>query len=225
MDYRSQLQQRVVGSSLVPVNLNSLIPPQWQKYADVPVLDHISKNLSGDFLPNTDAIFKAFRLPPDQVKVLILGQDPYPNAKDVMGLAFSVGQNQRLPASLKNIFIELEDDLGIKRSDGDLSDWLDQGVMLLNMSLTVMPGVPASHSKIGWQRFTEPIVKSLADHGVIALLWGNQAQEMNKYFENGDSFTAPHPSPLSAYRGFFGSKPFSKVNLRLIEKGITPIKW
>ena len=225
MEYRSRSQQRMVGSSLVPVNLYSLIPPPWQKLADISVLDHISKNLSDEFLPNIDAIFKAFRLPPDQVKVLILGQDPYPNAKDAMGLAFSVGQNQRLPASLKNIFIELEDDLSIKRGDGDLSDWLDQGVMLLNMSLTVMPGVPASHSKIGWQRFTEPIVQSLANNGVIALLWGNQAQQMNKYFENGDSFTAPHPSPLSAYRGFFGSKPFSKVNDRLNEKGITPIKW
>ena len=138
------------------------------KYADVSVLDHISKNLSGDFLTDTDAIFKAFRLPLEQVKVLILGQDPYPNAKDATGLAFSVGQNQRLPASLKNIFIELEDDLDIKRSDGDLSDWLDEGVMLLNMSLTVIPGVPASHSKIGWQKFTEPIVKSLADHGAVS---------------------------------------------------------
>ena len=225
MEYRSRFQQRVAGSSLVPVNLFSLIPPQWQKFADISVLDHISKNLSDEFLPNTDAIFKAFKLPPDKVKVLILGQDPYPNVKDAMGLAFSVGQNQQLPASLKNIFIELQDDLNIKRSNGDLSDWLDQGVMLLNMSLTVMPGVPASHSKIGWQKFTQPIVESLADKGVIGILWGNQAQEMSKYFKNGDSFTAPHPSPLSAYRGFFGSKPFSKVNDRLIEKGITPIKW
>ena len=209
----------------MPVNLNSLIPPQWQKYADVSVLDDISKNLPGDFLPNTDAIFKAFRLPPDQVKVLILGQDPYPNAKDAMGLAFSVGQNQRLPASLKNIFIELEDDLGIKRSDGDLSDWLDQGVMLLNMSLTVMPGVPASHSKIGWHELTEVIIKNVAQSGAIGVLWGNDAQTLAKYFSKDDLFTAPHPSPLSVYRGFYGSKPFSKVNNRLVEKGLTPIKW
>ena len=198
------------------IDLNFKQDNNFTLRVDEEIINRVFVNLLSNALKFTPLV---------QVKIVILGQDPYPNAKDAMGLAFSVGQNQRLPASLKNIFIELEDDLGIKRSDGDLSDWLDQGVMLLNMSLTVMPGVPASHSKIGWQRFTEPIVKSLADHGVIALLWGNQAQEMNKYFENGDSFTAPHPSPLSAYRGFFGSKPFSKVNLRLIEKGITPIKW
>lgn len=225
MEYQSRCQQKVVGFLLVPVNLSSLIPPQWQKFADISVLDHISKNLSVGFLPTTDAIFKAFKLPPDQVKVLILGQDPYPNARDAMGLAFSVGQNQRLPASLKNIFIELQDDLNIKRSDGDLSDWLDQGVMLLNMSLTVMPGVPASHSKIGWQKFTQPVVEYLANKGVIGILWGNQAQEMGKYFKIGNSFSAPHPSPLSVYRGFFGSKPFSKVNDRLNEKGVAPIQW
>lgn len=209
----------------MPVDLYSLIPPSWQKLADISSLVKISEKLTEDYLPRQELIFKAFELAPEQVKVLILGQDPYPNAKHAVGLAFSTGDVRLLPASLKNIFKELENDLNIKRSTGDLSDWSNQGVMLLNMSLSVVPGDPGAHSKIGWQKFTQPVVEYLASRGVVGLLWGNTAQEMSKYFKQGDLFTAPHPSPLSAYRGFFGSKPFSKINNRLIEKGLTPIKW
>jgi uracil-DNA glycosylase len=143
-----------------------------------------------------------------------------------MGLAFSVRESvSTLPASLKNIFTELESDLGIKPNNGDLSRWASQGVLLLNRALTVKPGEPASHSKIGWYELTETIISNVAKSGAIGVLWGNDAQTLAKYFSKDDLFTAPHPSPLSVYRGFYGSKPFSKVNNRLVEKGLTPIKW
>ena len=143
-----------------------------------------------------------------------------------MGLAFSVPADvEPLPASLKNIFKELKSDLAIVRSNGDLSDWSDQGVLLLNMSLTVLPNESGSHSKVGWQEITEKIIKDIAKRGALAVLWGREAQLMSAHFAPEDLFTAPHPSPLSVYRGFYESKPFSKVNKRLAEKGLTPIKW
>jgi uracil-DNA glycosylase len=143
-----------------------------------------------------------------------------------MGLAFSVRESvSTLPASLKNIFTELESDLGIKPSNGDLSRWASEGVLLLNRALTVKPGEPASHSKIGWHELTEAIISNVAKSGAIGVLWGNDAQTLAKYFSKDNLFTAPHPSPLSVYRGFYGSKPFSKVNNRLVKKGLAPIKW
>jgi uracil-DNA glycosylase len=143
-----------------------------------------------------------------------------------MGLAFSVNSSIKpLPASLNNIFKELDSDLGIKRNNGDLSDWSSQGVLLLNRSLTVIPNLSDSHSDIGWHKFTEEVIRVVAARGAIGVLWGKQAQDLGKLFNQLDQFSSPHPSPLSAYRGFFGSKPFSKVNNRLLEKGLTPIKW
>jgi len=143
-----------------------------------------------------------------------------------MGLAFSVPESTAtLPASLKNIFLELKSDLGVDRKSGDLSDWAAQGVFLLNTCLTVLPSDPLAHTKIGWQRFTESIIAYLSKREVIGILWGKHAQKMNHYFAQEDLFTSVHPSPLSAYRGFFGSKPFSGSNERLLEKGLTPIKW
>jgi uracil-DNA glycosylase len=130
-----------------------------------------------------------------------------------------------LPASLKNIFLELKSDLGVDRRSGDLSDWAAQGVFLLNTCLTVLPNDPLAHTKIGWQRFAESIIAYLSKREVIGILWGKHAQKMNHYFAQEDLFTSVHPSPLSAYRGFFGSKPFSGSNERLLEKGLTPIKW
>ncbi|NDF44008.1 MAG: uracil-DNA glycosylase, partial [Actinobacteria bacterium] len=129
------------------------------------------------------------------------------------------------PASLKNIYKELEADLGVVRENGDLSSWIDQGVLLLNMSLTVLPNQTGSHSKIGWQDITEQIIRYVAERGALAVLWGREAQLMSKYFDKQDQFIAPHPSPLSVYRGFYGSKSFSNVNRRLVEKGLAPIKW
>ena len=211
---------------LVPSNLTSLVPPAWREIVDLEDVAQIGANLGQNFLPSSKLIFKSLEVDPDDVKVVIVGQDPYPNSEHAMGLAFSVpAEVGVLPASLKNIYKELEADLGIIRENGDLSAWLEQGVLLLNMSLTVLPNESGSHSKIGWQVITQQIISDVAKRGAVAVLWGREAQLMSKYFAIEDQFIAPHPSPLSVYRGFYGSKPFSKVNRRLIEKGLTPIKW
>ena len=226
MDCQSQLPQRVAGSSLVPADLLSYLPKQWHQIVDLKLLIEISAKLSGEYIPAAIDVFAALKLSPSDVKVVIVGQDPYPNPQHAMGLAFSVRESvSTLPASLRNIFTELESDLGIKPNNGDLSRWVSQGVLLLNRALTVKPGEPASHSKIGWHELTEVIISNVAKSGAIGVLWGNDAQTLAKYFSKDDLFTAPHPSPLSVYRGFYGSKPFSKVNNRLVEKGLTPIKW
>ena len=210
----------------MPVNLVALLPKPWHDLIDLKPLEDISKKLTDDFIPSEDSIFRCFELEPSEVKVVILGQDPYPNPTHAMGLAFSVNSSIRpLPASLNNIFKELDSDLSIKRTNGDLSDWASQGVLLLNRSLTVIPKLSDSHSDIGWDKFTEEIIRVVAARGAIGVLWGKQAQDLGKLFNQLDQFSSPHPSPLSAYRGFFGSKPFSKVNNRLLEKGLTPIKW
>ena len=211
---------------LVPSNLTSLVPPAWREIVDLESVAQIGANLGPNFLPSYKLIFKSLEVDPDDVKVVIVGQDPYPNSQHAMGLAFSVpAEVGVLPASLKNIYKELEADLGIIRENGDLSAWLEQGVLLLNMSLTVLPNESGSHSKIGWQVITQQIISDVAKRGAVAVLWGREAQLMSKYFAIEDQFIAPHPSPLSVYRGFYGSKPFSKVNSRLVEKGLTPIKW
>jgi uracil-DNA glycosylase len=216
----------VVGFLPVPVDLISLLPKPWHDFVDLNLLEQISRNLVSSFIPEQQSIFRALQIPPDQVKVVIVGQDPYPNAKHAMGLAFSIPAGVApLPKSLKNIFTELNDDLVIERSNGDLSDWANQGVLLLNRSLTVEPGKSDSHSNLGWQDFTEKIIQAAASNGALAILWGNEAQKVNNLFADEDVFKSAHPSPLSAYRGFFGSKPFSKVNNRLREKGLIPIKW
>jgi len=210
----------------VPVDLISLLPKPWHDFVDLNLLEQISKNLVSSFIPEQQSIFRALQIPPDQVKVVIVGQDPYPNAKHAMGLAFSIPAGVApFPKSLKNIFTELNDDLVIERSNGDLSDWANQGVLLLNRSLTVEPGKSDSHSNLGWQDFTEKIIQAAASNGALAILWGNEAQKVSNLFADEDVFKSAHPSPLSAYRGFFGSKPFSKVNNRLKEKGLIPIKW
>ena len=211
---------------LVPSNLTSLVPPAWREIVDLENVAQIGANLGPNFLPSSKLIFKSLEVDPDDVKVVIVGQDPYPNSQHAMGLAFSVpAEVGVLPASLKNIYKELEADLGIIRENGDLSAWLEQGVLLLNMSLTVLPNETGSHSKIGWQVITQQIISDVAKRGAVAVLWGREAQLMSKYFAIEDQFIAPHPSPLSVYRGFYGSKPFSKVNSRLVEKGLMPIKW
>jgi uracil-DNA glycosylase len=210
----------------VPVDLIRLLPKSWHEFVDLDLLAQISKNLTSSFIPEQQSIFRALQISPDKVTVVIVGQDPYPNAKHAMGLAFSTPTGVApLPKSLKNIFTELDNDLAIDRSNGDLSDWASQGVLLLNRSLTVEPGKSDSHSNLGWQDFTEKIIQAAANNGALAILWGNEAQKVSNLFAATDVFKSAHPSPLSAYRGFFGSKPFSKVNKRLIEKGLTPIKW
>ena len=223
---RSRCKAKVAAFLLVQIDLNSLLPEQWQNLIDTSVLDQISQKLAGEFIPSSSDIFKAFECDPKLIKIIILGQDPYPNPAHTTGLAFSVPETTNtLPASLKNIFLELKSDLGVDRKSGDLSDWAAQGVFLLNTCLTVLPNDPLAHTKIGWQQFTESIIAHLSKREVIGILWGNHAQRMNHYFAKEDLLTSVHPSPLSAYRGFFGSKPFSKSNKRLVEKGLTPIKW
>ena len=208
------------------IDLATLIPTAWREILDLDGLPLISNKIGSNFLPKPNLIFKALDCAPEDVKVVIVGQDPYPNYKHSMGLAFSVpAEIKVLPASLKNIYKELEADLGIVRENGDLSSWIDQGVLLLNMSLTVLPNETGSHSKIGWQDITDQIIRHAANRGAVAVLWGREAQLVSKYFDKQDQFIAPHPSPLSVYRGFYGSKPFSNVNRRLVEKGLAPIKW
>lgn len=210
----------------MPVDLVRLLPKPWHEFVDLNLLVQISKNLTNSFIPEEQCIFRALQIPPNQVKVVIVGQDPYPNPKYAMGLAFSIPAGVApLPKSLKNIFTEINDDLVIERSNGDLSDWANQGVLLLNRSLTVESGKSDSHSNLGWQDFTEKIIQAAASNGALAILWGNEAQKVSNLFADEDVFKSAHPSPLSAYRGFFGSKPFSKVNNRLKEKGLIPIKW
>jgi uracil-DNA glycosylase len=210
----------------VPVDLTNLLPQPWQQFVDKEQLRQIADYLKTGFIPNEENIFRALEIPPHEVKVVIVGQDPYPNPRYAMGLAFSIPAGVTpLPQSLKNIFAEIKNDLDIDRTNGDLSDWANQGVLLLNRSLTVETGKSNSHSEIGWQGVTEKIIQAVANLGAVAILWGNDAQKMSHLFSDSDVFKSAHPSPLSAYRGFFGSKPFSKVNRRLEEKGLTPIKW
>lgn len=183
--------------------------------------------------PPREQLFAAFSMtPPEQVRVVILGQDPYHGAGQAHGLAFSVSPGVKPPPSLVNIYKELQSDLGIPpRSDGCLTDWAAQGVFLLNTVLTVEAGKANSHSKLGWQAFTDAVVASIAalPQPVAFLLWGAQAQK--KAAQAAQSpyprlvLTAPHPSPLSAYRGFFGSRPFSKINFFLESHGEAAIRW
>jgi uracil-DNA glycosylase len=216
----------MVGILLVPVNLQQYLPEHWLKIVDLNLLKAIEEQLGEGFLPESKNVFRALALAPEEVKVLILGQDPYPNADHAMGLAFSVNKTvSMLPASLKNIFKDLESDLGVVRTNGDLSDWVDKGVLLLNSSLTFNPMQPRQHLNIGWNLFTKSIIEYVGKNGAIGVLWGNHAITMKDFFLPDRVITSVHPSPLSAYKGFFGSKPFSRVNQILNKQGISEIKW
>jgi uracil-DNA glycosylase len=181
------------------------------------------------WLPAPDAVLRAFALPMAQVRVLVVGQDPYPTPGHAVGLSFSVAPHVRpLPRSLVNILTELRDDLGCPPApDGDLSRWSEQGVLLLNRVLTVRAGEPASHRDLGWQVITERAVQALVERGgpLVAVLWGSQAQELRPLLQGVPVVASAHPSPLSASRGFFGSRPFSRVNALLAEQGAEPIRW
>lgn len=185
-------------------------------------------------LPNNDEILKAFELTPlEKVKVVVLGQDPYPtaNPKHAMGLAFSVPSGTKpLPKSLLNIGKELETEFwGERKIRGDLSPWAKQGVLLLNTSLTVVAGQPGSHSGIGWSALTNEVIRFLNDYkeNLVFVLWGKHAQNKGMFIDRTKHHVieSPHPSPLSAHRGFFGSKPFTRTNQYLIEHDIEPISW
>lgn len=181
--------------------------------------------------PEEKNVFNALKLTPfESVKVVILGQDPYHGFGQAHGLSFSVQKGIPLPPSLKNIYKELQEDIGGEfPTEGDLSHWAKQGVLLLNTVLTVEEGNANSHKGKGWERLTNRLIESLNElkHPVIFILWGKPAQDKEKLIINPNHviLKAPHPSPLSAYRGFFGSKPFSRVNDILIQQGQTPIRW
>ena len=175
--------------------------------------------------PPTELIFAAFQSELSNIRCVIVGQDPYPSAGNAMGLAFSVDPSvEKIPASLKNIFIELESDQGIAiPDDGNLTPWSKEGVLLLNRVLTTRVGESNAHIGLGWQKVTDHIARELGKRPLVAILWGRYAQELAQYFPL--RVESVHPSPLSAYRGFFGSRPFSKANDLLTSKGIRPIDW
>ena len=172
---------------------------------------------------------RAFKLPFESVRVLILGQDPYPTPGDAVGLSFSVSpEHAVLPRSLNNIYSELCSDIGCQKpASGDLTPWVSQGVMLLNRVLTVRSGVAGSHRKWGWEQVTEQALLALdaRESPFVVLLWGNDAAAAKEFLSHAVVLESAHPSPLSASRGFFGSKPFSKVNAALTGLGHTPIEW
>ena len=217
------------------MSLFETIPEVWQPYLDShrETINSIGEKLRGladsgnRILPDRKLVFRALEVPPNGVKVLLIGQDPYPNAQDACGLAFSVTpRSSGLPGSLMNIQKEIITDIGSTNSaDGDLSRWADQGVMLLNRILTVTAGESGSHGKFGWEPITRTIAEVCAAQGAVALLWGNSARELANLFQSDQLVEGVHPSPLSAHRGFLGSKPFSKVNQVLHELGHKPINW
>ncbi len=191
---------------------------------------HDEKAAGKVIFPPGGRIFRAFELTPvDSVKVVILGQDPYHGYGQAMGLCFSVPENVPAPPSLRNIFKELEDDLGVRMSGSpDLTPWARQGVLLLNAILTVRAGEAASHSTIGWQRFTDAVIRYVSDHceGVVFLLWGNYARSKRDLIDGARHLIleAAHPSPL-ARGAFFGCRHFSKANDYLVRQGKTPVDW
>lgn len=178
--------------------------------------------------PTPNLIYNALRLTPyNKIKAVILGQDPYHQRGQAMGLSFSVPEGIKKPPSLINIFKELEDDLGIRANSSDLTPWAKEGVLLLNSYLTVCEGRPLSHKDIGWERLTDRIIELVSmKGGVVFILWGNYAKGKIPLIKEGNYIlTSVHPSPLSAHRGFFGKKPFSRANLYLESQGIEPIDW
>ena len=181
------------------------------------------------YLPSGERILRAFERPLSDVRVLVVGQDPYPTPGHAVGLSFSVAPDVRpLPRSLVNIFRELYDDLGVgPPSNGDLTPWADHGVLLLNRVLTVAPGAAGSHRGRGWEAVTECAIHALAKRGgpMAAILWGRDAQGLKPMLGPVPWVESPHPSPLSASRGFFGSRPFSRVNDLLVRQGGSPVDW
>jgi uracil-DNA glycosylase len=189
-----------------------------------------AENAAGrGYLPAGQNVLRAFSRPLADVKVLIVGQDPYPTPGHPIGLSFAVDRAVRpLPRSLANIYRELETDLGIPPAPhGDLSSWSDQGVMLLNRVLTVRPGTPASHRGWGWEKVTELAIRALVarDAPLVAVLWGRDAEGLRPMLGDTPVIASAHPSPLSASRGFFGSRPFSRANALLEEQGAAPVDW
>lgn len=222
------------GKTLAQLADAGLIDASWVTPL-APVADDIAalgerlRTEGQPYLPAGDLVLRAFRTPIDAVRVLIVGQDPYPTPGHPIGLSFAVDPHVRpVPRSLSNIYRELSDDLGIAPAPhGDLSAWGAQGVMLLNRVLTVAPGSPASHRGWGWERVTDHAIRSLVarEAPLVAVLWGKDAMNLAPLLGDTAIVSSPHPSPLSASRGFFGSKPFSRVNTLLEVQGADPVDW
>ncbi|WP_432721967.1 uracil-DNA glycosylase [Staphylococcus equorum] len=180
--------------------------------------------------PDRENVYQAFDLTPfEQVKVVILGQDPYHGPNQAHGLAFSVQPDAKFPPSLRNMYKELKEDIGCERTTPHLQDWAREGVLLLNTVLTVRQGEAHSHKEIGWELFTDEVIKTVSEQleNVVFILWGKPAQQKVKLIDTSKHLIikSPHPSPLSAYRGFFGSKPYSQTNTYLQENGKAPVNW
>jgi len=219
-----------------PVNIES----SWKELLSGQFGQEYFKNLSSfirneykrtKVYPKPTDIFKAFQLcPVDNVKVIIIGQDPYHGENQANGLSFAVHKSVPIPPSLKNIFKEIEEDTGVQPiQNGDLARWATQGVLLLNATLTVQAGTPGSHQNKGWETFTDAVIKQISEQRehVVFLLWGNYAKKKGLHIDRNKHLVleAAHPSPFSAYSGFFGCKHFSKTNEYLKQHGIEPIDW
>ena len=220
-----------------PAALTELVHPSWAVALE-PVAGAVTS--LGEFLraevaagrgylPAGGHVLRAFERPLDDVRVLIVGQDPYPTPGHAVGLSFSVAPDvQPVPRSLVNIYQEMQTDLGLARpSSGDLSPWADQGVLLLNRVLTVQPGKPASHRGKGWETVTAQAISALVNRGgpLVAILWGRDARNLVPHLGGIPAIESAHPSPLSAHSGFFGSRPFSRANELLAQQGAAPIDW
>jgi uracil-DNA glycosylase len=217
--------------------LDELVDPSWVPalHAHQPTLSAIGSFLREEvaagrgYLPGGQHVLRAFELPLHQVKVLIVGQDPYPTPGHPIGLSFAVAADvSPLPRSLVNIFTELGSDLGLPRpTTGDLTPWAERGVLLLNRVLTVSPGRPASHRGRGWEDLTAAAIDALAQRGgpLVAILWGRDARGLAPRLHGIPCIESAHPSPLSAHSGFFGSRPFSRANDHLRRLGADPIDW
>ncbi len=209
--------------------------PTWQSWLVrlKPTLDAIEERVLEveQVTPELRQVMRAFETDPSKIKVVLIGQDPYPTKGDAIGLAFAMNPGRKMPRSLVNIVKELESDLGIKaQAEVDLSRWVDQGVLLLNRTLTTEIGKAGAHSNLGWDSFTKAALIELAKRNkLVFILWGSPAislgREVAQSALNCRLIESVHPSPLSAYRGFFGSKPFSKTNQELIALGLEPVDW
>jgi len=214
----------VLGSLLAQID--SSWKPLFKSFqAEIAAIEQVIKTQR--IAPDHENVLRVFNSPINHYRAVIVGQDPYPTPGYATGLAFSVSPAiTKLPASLKNIFTEYVSDTGFKiPTNGDLSSWASNGVALLNSSLTLNLDNKSEHLKIGWQRITAAALEVLASRGCVAILWGSQAQKMGSIFPDSQQVSSVHPSPLSAYRGFFGSKPFTKCNQLLTSSGHVPINW
>jgi uracil-DNA glycosylase len=206
------------------------VHPSWQPILD-PIQDSIIHTFesisSSDFIPGVERILAPLHYPLEEVRVVIVGQDPYPNPDYADGFSFSVRPEVTpFPASLTNILKELESDLGISLpKNGNLERWSAQGVMLINRTLTTIAGQSHAHQRSGWLEVSEVLIGAVASRGSIGILWGGNAHQLSDLFEPTLVIKSAHPSPLSAYRGFFGSRPFSHANSLLEERGLAPIQW